>query len=110
MADALARYAGVTADPDFLTGEAFEVLVETARLWTDLGFFGRGGFHLHSVTGPDEYSAVVNNNLYTNLMARKHLRVAADVASRLKASDPDGWARAAAVPGGSAALSRSATW
>lgn len=99
VADALARYAGVTADPDFLTGEAFEVLVETARLWTDLGFFGRGGFHLHSVTGPDEYSAVVNNNLYTNLMARKHLRVAADVASRLKASDPDGWARAAAVLG-----------
>jgi alpha,alpha-trehalose phosphorylase len=96
VADALARYAAVNADPGFLTGEAFAVLAETARLWVDLGFFHGGGFHVHAVTGPDEYSAVVNNNLYTNLMARKHLRLAADAAQRLRSSDPDGWARAVA--------------
>ena len=96
VADALARYAAVNADDEFLTGEAFVVLAETARLWADLGFFHEVGFHLHSVTGPDEYSTVVNNNLYTNLMARKHLRVAADAAARLKASDPQRWTQLAA--------------
>jgi len=99
VADALARYSRVNADPEFLTGEAFPVLVETARLWADLGFFHGGGFHLHSVTGPDEYSAVVNNNLYTNLMARKHLRLAVDTAQRLAASHPDEWALVAAELG-----------
>ncbi|PFG18342.1 alpha,alpha-trehalose phosphorylase [Propionicimonas paludicola] len=99
VADALARYAAVNADPEFLTGEAFVVLIETARLWADLGFFRDGGFHLHSVTGPDEYSAVVNNNLYTNLMARKHLRVAAAAARRLEASDPQRWTQAVAELG-----------
>ncbi|MFP3570727.1 glycoside hydrolase family 65 protein, partial [Paraburkholderia sp. SIMBA_030] len=43
-----------------------------------LGFFGKDGmFHIHGVTGPDEYTAVVNDNLYTNVMARFNLRTAA---------------------------------
>ena len=49
------------------------MLVETARMWDDLGFFyttDDGEFHIHGVTGPDEYTTVVNDNLYTNLMAR----------------------------------------
>lgn len=99
VADALGRYAGVNADADFLATEAFEVLVETARLWADLGFFRDGGFHLHSVTGPDEYSAVVNNNLYTNLMARKHLLLAAATARQRRDADPDAWTRLAAELG-----------
>jgi alpha,alpha-trehalose phosphorylase len=56
------------------------MLVETARLWLDLGFFSdeKGGkFCINGVTGPDEYNAVVNNNAYTNLMARENLRYAA---------------------------------
>lgn len=94
IAWAMCKYADVCGDPGFLTGEALPVLVETARLWVDLGFF-RGperSFHIHSVTGPDEYSAVVNNNLYTNLMARANLRRAAAAVRELAAGDPDGFA------------------
>mgnify|MGYP003817336247 CR=1 FL=1 len=96
IADAFGRYAAINDDPDFLITEAFEVLVETARLWTDLGFFREGGFHLHAVTGPDEYSAVVDNNLYTNVMARRHLRLAATTAERFRTSEPQEWARVSA--------------
>jgi alpha,alpha-trehalose phosphorylase len=98
---AMCKYADVCDDQGFLLGEALPVLVETARLWVDLGFF-RGperSFHIHSVTGPDEYSAVVNNNLYTNLMARSNLDRAARVVRELQESDPDGYQRAAAELG-----------
>ena len=56
-----------------------EMLVETARLWSDLGFYSEakgGKFCINAVTGPDEYNTVVNNNAYTNLMARENLRYA----------------------------------
>ena len=56
------------------------MLVETARLWFDLGFFSErkdGRFCIDRVTGPDEYTTVVDNNTYTNLMARENLRFAA---------------------------------
>ena len=60
------------------------MLVETARLWEDLGFYGDDGrFHIHGVTGPDEYTTVVNDNTYTNLMARLNLATAAETVRRL---------------------------
>jgi alpha,alpha-trehalose phosphorylase len=49
-------------------------------LWADLGFYATNGaktFHIHRVTGPDEYTTVVNDNFYTNVMARFNLRYAA---------------------------------
>jgi len=59
---------------DLLSDGGAEILVETARLWEDLGFYGQDGkFHIHGVTGPDEYTTVVNDNAYTNLMARLNL-------------------------------------
>ena len=80
VAFAAARYVWATGDEEFRTGEGAEILSETARMWASLGFFGKDGrFHLHGVTGPDEYTAVVNNNLYTNVMARFNLRAAAAV-------------------------------
>jgi alpha,alpha-trehalose phosphorylase len=90
IAYAMCKYSDVCADQNFLLTEALPVLVETARLWLDLGFF-RGperSFHIHSVTGPDEYSAVVNNNLYTNLMARMNLMRAAQAVLTLAEADP----------------------
>ncbi|MEL6778047.1 MAG: glycosyl hydrolase family 65 protein [Cyanobacteria bacterium J06597_16] len=75
----LKKYVEVTGDTDFLYGEGAEILIETARLWYDLGFFSErceGKFCIHSVTGPDEYNTVVNDNLYTNLMARANLHYA----------------------------------
>jgi alpha,alpha-trehalose phosphorylase len=79
-----------TGDEDFLFEDGAEVLVETARLWRGLGFFSerRGGFCIAGVTGPDEYNTVVNNNLYTNLMARANLRYAAMTVERLESERP----------------------
>ena len=76
----LKKYVEVTGDIEFLHREGAEMLVETARMWRDLGFFStrkNGQFCIHGVTGPDEYNTVVDNNAYTNLMARGNLRFAA---------------------------------
>jgi alpha,alpha-trehalose phosphorylase len=76
IAFAMKKYVDVTDDQEFLREYGAEILVETARLWYDLGFFSDrlgGKFCIHSVTGPDEYSTVVNNTTYTNLMARENL-------------------------------------
>lgn len=86
VAYAIRKYVEVTGDEEFLHRYGAEILVETARLWFDLGFFSerRGGqFCIDSVTGPDEYATVVDNNTYTNLMAQENLRYAAEVVERL---------------------------
>jgi len=89
---ALSQYVAATGDQEFLTREGIDILVETARLWADLGFWreGEGGtFHIHGVTGPDEYTTVVNDNLFTNVMARFNLRRAAETVAQLRDNDPE---------------------
>jgi len=115
VAYALERYLFATADTELLAHEGAEILVETARLWADLGFYDdRGRFRIHGVTGPDEYTTVVNDNLYTNVMARFNLRYAVWTYDFLAEWDPaehealrrrtgvddeevDGWRRAEAA-------------
>jgi alpha,alpha-trehalose phosphorylase len=83
IADATRRYVAATEDVQFEQGPALELLVETARLWCSLGHHELdGGFHIDGVTGPDEYSALADNNVFTNLMAARNLRAGADVAER----------------------------
>ncbi|HEX3425755.1 MAG TPA: glycosyl hydrolase family 65 protein [Acidimicrobiales bacterium] len=83
VADAVVRYLDATEDHDFERDIGAAVLVATARLWRSLGHDDmEGRFRIDGVTGPDEYSAVADNNLYTNLMAQRNLRAAADVISR----------------------------
>ncbi|MEO9152963.1 MAG: glycosyl hydrolase family 65 protein [Lapillicoccus sp.] len=83
IADAVVRHIGVTGDEAFERGIGVELLVETARLWCSLGHHDSdGGFRIDGVTGPDEYSAVADNNVFTNLMAQHNLRSAADVVQR----------------------------
>jgi alpha,alpha-trehalose phosphorylase len=78
IADAVARYISVTGDREFELEVGLELLVETARLWRSLGHYdGEGRFRIDGVTGPDEYSAIADNNVYTNLMAERNLRMAA---------------------------------
>ena len=72
-----------TGDTEFEREVGLELLVATARLWRSLGHHdAMGEFRIDGVTGPDEYTAIVDNNVYTNLMAQLNLRVAADTAAR----------------------------
>lgn len=66
-----------TGDDRFLMDYGAEVLFETARLWLDIGHFDQGQFRIDCVTGPDEYTAIVNNNFYTNCVAKYNLTWAA---------------------------------
>jgi alpha,alpha-trehalose phosphorylase len=91
---ALRKYVQATGDEPFLWDCGAEMLVETARLWLSLGFYSEtkeGKFCINSVTGPDEYNTVVNNNAYTNLMARENLRYAAETVQRLQTTYPDAY-------------------
>ena len=72
-----------TGDELFDRTQALPILVGTARLWVSLGYHGDDGqFHIDGVTGPDEYSAVVDDNTFTNLQAQRNLRYAAEAAER----------------------------
>ncbi|MFD3483218.1 glycoside hydrolase family 65 protein [Streptomyces sp. NPDC058665] len=83
IAEAVVGYLSATRDEEFERDCAVELLVETARLWRSLGHHDpHGAFHIDGVTGPDEYSAVADDNTYTNLMARTNLRAAADIVER----------------------------
>jgi alpha,alpha-trehalose phosphorylase len=87
---ALRKYVNATGDEEFLKQYGAEMLIETARFWCDIGFFSErkgGKFCINGVTGPDEYTTVVNNNTYTNLMARENLRYAAQTVEALNTSD-----------------------
>jgi len=92
---ALRKYVHATGDEAFLSDYGAEMLVETARLWLDLGFYSEangGRFCINGVTGPDEYNAIVNNNAYTNFMARENLLYAAHTVKRLSDTNPDAYA------------------
>jgi alpha,alpha-trehalose phosphorylase len=83
IALAIARYGAITGDDSVEVDGGVELLAETARLWMSLGSYGRDGkWHIAGVTGPDEYTALVDDNVYTNLAAAHNLVVAADAAER----------------------------
>ncbi|WP_462417048.1 glycoside hydrolase family 65 protein [Kytococcus sp. Marseille-QA3725] len=91
VAYAVSKYVDATGDDDFARRDAIDILVGTARMWTDLGFWQLGPrprFHIHGVTGPDEYTTVVNNNLFTNVMARYNLERAVQALGELEERDP----------------------
>ncbi|KQQ65983.1 glycoside hydrolase family 65 protein [Microbacterium sp. Leaf320] len=103
---ALGKYVRATGDDDFLRREGIDIAIETARLWATLGFWrtsrlvadttdddGIETFHIHGVTGPDEYTTVVNDNLYTNVMARYNLRYAARVVREAQEANGEEFAR-----------------
>ncbi len=107
VADAVVRYVHATGDEEFERGVGLELLVETARMWRTLGHEdARGDFRIDGVTGPDEYSALADNNVYTNLMAQRNLRAAIAAAERypvraseigVSSSEREQWRRAAAA-------------
>ena len=98
---ALMKYVYATGDVDFLLEQGVQILIETARFWMSLGFFDAPAqrFEIHSVTGPDEYTTVVNNNLYTNVMAKFNLNIAANVVRQLQEERPEEYASLAKEAG-----------
>jgi alpha,alpha-trehalose phosphorylase len=81
IADAAVRYVDATGDTEFARATGMDLLANTARLWRSLGHHDSAGrFHIDGVTGPDEYSAIADDNVYTNLMARRNLLAAATAA------------------------------
>lgn len=94
---AVSKYVQATGDEDFMAREGIDILVQTARMWADLGFWRSNGtedsFRIHGVTGPDEYTTVVNDNLFTNVMARFNLKRAARAVQSLEATWPQEHAR-----------------
>jgi alpha,alpha-trehalose phosphorylase len=106
VADAVVRYVNATGDEHFERETGVDLLVHTARLWRSLGHYdAQNRFRIDGVTGPDEYSALSDNNVYTNLMAERNLRAAADACTRhphraselgVQASELQAWRSAAA--------------
>ncbi|WP_345776646.1 beta-phosphoglucomutase [Pseudoxanthomonas sp. PXM02] len=91
IAYGIGLYLDASDDLDFLSEAGAEILFETARIWPQAGHFNPrlgGAFCIHEVTGPDEYTTLVNNNWYTNRMAQRHLERAVDAWSRLSAERP----------------------
>lgn len=88
IAYSFVQYYLATGDLEFMALHGAEVVFETARLWLDAGHFSEGKFRIDGVTGPDEYTAVVNNNYYTNAMARYNLRWAVKLRNLLQAEYP----------------------
>jgi alpha,alpha-trehalose phosphorylase len=83
IAYAVERYRAATGDVEFDRDVGTELLVETARLWASLGHHDRHGvWHVDGVTGPDEYSAIADDNVFTNLMAVRNMRAAAAACGR----------------------------
>jgi alpha,alpha-trehalose phosphorylase len=96
VAYSIRLYLLATGDFDFMAEQGAEIVLETARIWTGIGSYDRKGrFCINEVTGPDEYTALVNNNYYTNAMARMHMTFALDVAERLRTERPADFARVA---------------
>ncbi|RCX20635.1 alpha,alpha-trehalose phosphorylase [Fontibacillus phaseoli] len=96
IAYGIRQYVLATGDVMFLAEKGAEILFETSRFWADLGHFNpaRGGaFCIDAVTGPDEYTAIVNNNAYTNLMVREQLKYACETVSLLQKSFPEHYGR-----------------
>ncbi len=91
IAYAIKRYVDVRGDAGILVDLGAEILISTARMWAGLGFLHPADdrFHIHGVTGPDEYTTVVNDNVFTNLMARRNLRYAVRVVTWLREAHPE---------------------
>lgn len=95
IAFAFVQYWDATGDLAFMAECGAEVLVETARFWLELGHMAEDGFRIDCVTGPDEYTCLVNNNFYTNAVAQNNLRGAVRALRSLTEAGLDGTVREA---------------
>jgi trehalose/maltose hydrolase-like predicted phosphorylase len=86
------HYWRATRDDDFIVGAGAEMLIETARFWASRARIETDGrAHIRAVIGPDEYHPTVDDNAYTNVMARWNLHCAADTIAVLQRERPEDW-------------------
>ena len=83
------QYYLATGDKAFIKEFGLEVICETARIWLEIGHFQNGVFRIDAVTGPDEYTAIVNNNYYTNKLAKYNLSTVGKWVKELEETDPE---------------------
>ncbi|CAD2213111.1 Glycosyl hydrolase family 65, N-terminal domain/Glycosyl hydrolase family 65 central catalytic domain/Glycosyl hydrolase family 65, C-terminal domain/Haloacid dehalogenase-like hydrolase, putative [Angomonas deanei] len=93
VAYALHQYVIITNDNNILLEGGAELLLTTALVYIEWGTWDGGVFHIRSVSGPDIYNGVVDNNFFTNVMAQHHLRWTLQIAGSLRENNPDQWAQ-----------------
>ncbi|MCL2560398.1 MAG: hypothetical protein FWE07_07905 [Turicibacter sp.] len=91
VAYAFIRYYQSTGDTDLFFDGGYEVMLETARLFADIGYEKNGKFHIDGVTGPDEYTAIVNDNYYTNVLVAHQFGWVCKLADVLATADEVRW-------------------
>ena len=102
VAWAAACYLAWTGDEAFAAGPGRDLIVETARYWASRVRYGRDGrAHIYGVVGPDEYHEPVDDNAFTNVLARWNLRQAAalDGVDEARANDTGWRSRTALIDG-----------
>lgn len=100
VAWAAACYVDWTGDRSFSEGPGRTLLVETARYWASrIRIDSQGRGHIYGVIGPDEYHEPVDDNAFTNVMARWNLRRAAELVrpgdAAVSEEEQQGWLEAA---------------
>jgi trehalose/maltose hydrolase-like predicted phosphorylase len=96
VAYAVWQYWRATADETFLLAAGAEILLETARFWSSrAGMEPDGRCHVRDVIGPDEYHERIDDNAFTNVMARWNIERAIEVVALLRARWPARWAELA---------------
>ena len=91
VAYAFIRYYQSTGDTDLFFEGGYEVILETARLFAEIGYEKNGKFHIDGVTGPDEYTVIVNDNYYTNVLVANQFNWVYQLAEVLKTTDDKRW-------------------
>jgi trehalose/maltose hydrolase-like predicted phosphorylase len=92
VAYAVWQYWQATGDETFLRDAGAEILLETGRFWASRALLEADGYrHIRDVIGPDEYHEHVDDNAFTNVMARWNIRRAIDVAALLRERWPECW-------------------
>jgi alpha,alpha-trehalose phosphorylase len=91
IAYAFIQYYKSTKETDIFFNGGFEVLLEISRLFSDIGYQRDGKFHIDMVTGPDEYTVLVGDNYYTNVMVKNVFLGVNMIADVLSVADPVRW-------------------
>lgn len=93
IAYAIGSYCRQTGDIGFMLDCGCEILVQTARYWTDRFNYcpGEDKYHLLFVKGPDEYCGVTTDDFYSVRMAAHNLRLAAEAVELVKSVSTMKW-------------------